>query len=319
MSAHRLQTTLLALLLLAGPGAAFAQDGDEPEDPGAAEKTADEPAPAVDPLAAAEPAGEKKSVATTKGPFPRIADDEETIYAVQRKAYLVNRRLEASALFSASFTDRFVQSFAPAVSATYHIAENFGLEVYGTYIFPTESGLTEEILDKGKLTPEIAKLTQMLWGAGIGVQWSPIYGKIQLFGASLGNFSFYIGAGAGLGQTRVQCTPGLELDPERGFDPSPDGSGVAKCPMLDIPPGETEDVFRVVYEPARLQFMGALSGGIRFYFTNSIGLKFEIKDWVFATRVFRPGTTEPTQRFTDAVRNNIFAQVGVSFLFGGEE
>jgi hypothetical protein len=29
--------------------------------------------------------------------------------------------------------------------------------------------------------------------------------------------------------------------------------------------------------------------------------------------------SEPTQRYTDAIRNNIFASIGLSFLFGGVE
>lgn len=254
--------------------------------------------------AAAKPTDPK---GVKKGPFPRIADDEETIYAVQRKAYLVNRKVELTPMISASFGDRFVRTFAPAGSVTYHMAENFGLELFGAYMFPTESSLTKEILDKGKLQPEIAKLTQMLWAAGLGFQWSPIYGKIQMFGTQLGNFNFYLGAGAGLGQTRVYCTPNDRLDPNRGFNPD-------TCPMIPPDRATSSDADRVVYEPARMQFMGAFSGGVRFYFSNRIGLKIEVKDWVFATRVFRP-----MLRFTDSVRNNIFAQLGLSFLLGGEE
>jgi outer membrane beta-barrel protein len=300
---------MLALGLSLLPTLAFAQDEEEPAEPAANEEK-----PVVDPLATTATGDSKAEVHTGKGPFPRVADDEETIYAVQRKAYLVLHKFELTPMFAATFSDRFVQTFAPALSVSYHVAENFGLELFGSYMFPTESDLTTEILDKGKLQPEVAKLTQLLWAAGIGVQWSPIYGKIQIFGNSLGNFSFYLGAGAGLGQTRVQCTPGLELDPMRGYPVNEDG--VALCPMIDV---AEQGVDARVFEPSRLQFMGAFSGGVRFYFSNAVGLKFEIKDYVFATRVFRPTATEGTQRFTDAIRNNIFAQLGVSFLFGGEE
>lgn len=246
----------------------------------------------------------------TKGnaPFARIADEEETIYAVQRKAYLTDKKIEISPMVALSFTDRFVQTFAPSGSVSYHVAENFAFELYGGYMFPTESGLTAEILQEAKLTPEIAKLTQMLWAAGVGVQLSPIYGKVQVFGRTLGNFAFYVGAGLGIGQTRVQCTPGTLLDPNRGFDPG-------TCPMVEVGPN---DELRVVYEPASTRVMGAISGGVRFYFSNSLGLKFEVKDYIFASRVFRPEMSEPTQRFTDAIRNNLFAQIGLSFLFGGE-
>ncbi len=303
------------------------QPKDEQTDDPAADAPAKAPvttAPEVEPLKPSEPkpVEDTKTAALSaksgKGPFPRIADEEETIYAVQRKAFLVNHKLELTPMIAASFTDSFVQTFAPAASVTYHFAENFGLELFGAYMFPSESSLTTEILDKYKLTPEIAKLTQMLWAAGLGVQWSPIYGKLQLFGVSLGNFNFYVGAGGGVGQTRVQCTPGLALDPNRGFpiDPNANPPGPT-CPMVDAT--NSSESQHIVYEPARLEPMGALSGGVRFYFSNRIGLKLEVKDWIFSTRVYRPASTEATQRFTDAVRNNVFAQLGLSFLVGGEE
>ena len=178
-------------------------------------------------------------------------------------------------------------------------------------MLPTESGLTEEILIEYKLTPEVAKLTQMLWAAGLGVQWSPIYGKVHIFGEYLGNFAIYIGAGLGAGQTRVRCTPANELDPNRGFSPP-------TCPIQDEQVSALE--VSEVYEPATLKLMGSISGGIRFNFSNSIGLKIEVKDYIFSSRVFRPQTSDgSTQRFTDAIRNNVFAQIGVSFLLGGED
>jgi outer membrane beta-barrel protein len=289
---------LALALLVSGNARAQEEEEKQPEQPAEGSETAapsDAPAPLT---------GRKGA------PFPRISDEDETIYAVQRKAYLIDKAFEISAMGSLGFFDRFVTTFAPALSVSWHLSENFALELSGAYFFPTESTLTTEILEEGKLTPEIAKLTQMLWVASLGLQWSPIYGKLQIFGTSLGNFQFYIGAGGGAGQTRVQCTPGMMLDPNQ-FENS-------VCPQAD-PNDVTGDEAVFVYEPATLRFVGHLSGGFRFYFANWIGLKIEVVDYLFVSRVFRPQTTEPTQRFTDAVRNNIFLQLGVSFLLGGEE
>ena len=284
---------------VAFPGIALAQD--PPADSDAAAEPATDDTPAAD----AEATETSPAAGTPNAPFARISDDEETIYAIQRKAYLVNQKWELTPLAAASFTDRFVQSFGPAASITFHAAENFGFEAYFAKLFPTESGLTKEILAQQGLTPETAKLTQMLWAGGIGVQWSPIYGKIQIFGASLGNFGFYLGAGFGVGQTRVQCTQRTMLDPNEH------GEG-ATCP--ELPEGQADDV---VYEPASFKIMGALSGGVRFYFSNTFGLKFEVKDYIFTSRVYRPEEDGIDQRYSDAVRNNIFAQMGLSILLGG--
>ena len=232
--------------------------------------------------------------------FARISDDEETIYAVQRKVYLIKGKFELTPFLAASFSDRFIRTFAPTVSVTYHVAENFGLELFAAYFFPDESGLTDDILNKFQLRSDTAKLTQMLWTTGLGVVWSPIYGKVRVLGGTLGNFAFYLGAGFAFGQTRVQCDPGQMLDPER--------FGNELC--------ETVDVGEVAYEPATLRPMATLSGGVRFNFSSSFALRFEIRDYLFTSRVFRP---DADQQLSDAVRNNLFAQLGVSFLFGGED
>src|SRR5690242_12863589 len=102
--------TILSLSLIAAlaPLSAFAQDDDDAKDTGKKEDQ-----PAVDPLATKQE--EKQATYTGKGPFPRVADDEETIYAVQRKAYLVRQKIELTPMFAGTFSDRFVQTFAPAL------------------------------------------------------------------------------------------------------------------------------------------------------------------------------------------------------------
>lgn len=286
------------------PVSALAQD--EPTD-------STEPADSTEPTppAAAEDSAEP-APSNTKGAFPRVSDAEETIFAVQRKAFLVEGKFELTPLFATSFSDRFVSTRAPAASVVYHLSENFGLEVYGSYMFPTESGLTKEILNKLQLRSDISKLTQMLWTAGMGVQFSPIYGKLQILGRSLGNFSVYLGAGLGIGQTRVQCTNGLALDPNRGFPTDSSGETTCNPNEAQMPPGENP----VYYEPNSLRVMGALSAGVRFHFLPWLAVKAEVKDYLFVARVYRP---DDDPALADSVRNNIFLQVGVSFLLGGED
>ena len=55
--------------------------------------------------------------------FPRISDEEETIYAVQRKAYLVDRKIELTLGGTASFADRFVQACEGVVVEVVALAE----------------------------------------------------------------------------------------------------------------------------------------------------------------------------------------------------
>ncbi len=308
---RRLFSAALASSLIWAAAPAFAQDAKSEE---------------TKPAADAQGEGPKRGKMSKAG-FSRVSDNQETIYSVQRKAFLINGKLEINPAFSATFTDRFVQSYGGSLSVAYHLSETFGIELFGTFQAPDESELTTEILERGNLEPELAKLSQMSWAAGAGFQWSPIYGKLQMAGTSLGNFSFFVGAGLAVGQTRVQCTPNRPVDPNRGFNGlDTNANGQVLCPVADIPAGTpaSEASRFLSYEPYTTKLMGTLSGGVRFDFNNWLGLKFEVKDYIFPARVYRPSDSGGTggasvQGFTDAIRNNLYAQVGVSFLLFGED
>ena len=308
-----LAASTLALGVTVAP--AYAQDGESTDAAETTESTdASESGESGDSATPAKPA----ETPAVKGPFPRISDADETIYAVQRKAFLVDSKWELTPLFAASFSDRFVQTFAPAASVVYHLSESFGLEAYGAFMFPNESALTDDILNKFSLRSDTAKLTQMLWTAGVGAQWSPIYGKLEIMGEYLGNFSFYLGFGVGVGQTRVQCDNQNALDPNRGFPTNSAGAVVCNPDMVDDPTEPLPDgVTPIYYEPNTFRVMGAVSGGVRFHFSTWLALKFEVKDYLFVARVYRPDAGRDS--LSDAVRSNIFAQFGVSFLLGGDE
>jgi outer membrane beta-barrel protein len=259
------------------------------------------------PEAPAEPEA-PADVGETDPGFLRVTDSEETIYAVQRKAYLIKDKIEVSLMFSALFNDRFVQSYAPVASVTYYVAENLGLEAFGGYLFPGESSALNEIFEQTNLRPQFAAQTQLLWAAGLGVQWSPIYGKLEVAGRQLGNFNFYLTTGVAVGETRVECTANFLIDPNKF------GEG-ATCP----------DGPRPVYEPNTFRPMGVFGGGFRFYFNDTFGLKAEVRDYLFASSVFRPpregdsgppGETRQELQYSDAIRNNVYANIGLSILFG---
>ena len=277
--------TLALLALVVAPGGALAQEAP------------DEAAPApTDAPDAAETGSED-------GPgFSRVIDDEETIFAVQRKAYLIKNKFEISVMYNTLMGDRFVttdSSVAVAGSIGYHLSEQFSVELFGGYFNPTESDTTEELLGLDLIT-ESAKLTQLIWSAGAGVQWSPIYGKLQLFDLSLGNFAFYLAGGFAVGESRTRCIGGNRLDPNV-FGPE------ARCPVNQDP-----DV--VVYEPNTFRPMGNFGVGLRVRFNNLLGMKAEVRDYIFTSRVYRPDE----QGLTDSVRNNLFFQIGATILLGGE-
>jgi hypothetical protein len=238
---------------------------------------------------------------------PAKSDPAESVYVVQEPQYPLSKRFELTPSFAFLFGDRFVDSVSIAGAAAYNFDELFAVELIGAYMFPSESGLTQEVLTRGRLSPEAAKLTQLLWTVGVGARIRPISGKVEMFGLGLGRLSLHLGLGFGMGGTRVRCTAGTPLDPNRGFDP-------ASCPDFEgaLAPGE----FREVYEPARIRPMGTLSVETVLQVSELIGLVFTLRDWIYVARVFRPETTDISERFTDSVQNALFLQFGLRFVLG---
>ncbi len=233
-------------------------------------------------------------------PFDRVTDVEETIFVVQRRAYLVQNKHEFTPYFMLNIGDRFVRTIAPAVNYTYHLRENLGVEAFGTYYIPFSSSMTEELFQQEQLRPEKSKLSEMLWGGYFSFLWSPMYGKVRVLGGDHGDFNMFIITGFGVTDTRVPCDYNKSL--ENGD----------KCPAkpADASPEETP----LVYEHANdaLKMTGVLGGGFRFYFREWFGLRAEVRDFIFPMRVYRP--EDDLQHITDTIRNNLYFMIGASFL-----
>lgn len=276
---------------------AAADEGDDEEDEGGddekkpVESTGDEAAPAGD------------------APKPT---NEETIFVVQSKPFLVGGSFEIAPQIAQTVNDRFTSHTGLLLSAMYHIKENVAVAVTGgVFVWPDtdcfaaggpapttrplcllggrDTDLTVEIRDKERLAPEHVQLYQLTWMATSDLQWSPAYGKISLHDFVLGQFNLYLSVGAGV--------VGVQLENDQipnEFVPIPGPFG-----SQDLPP---------------VAFTTTLGGGLRFYFTDWLGVRLEIRDYVTPLAVLQRDV--PTDTFsTFDVTNTLFAQAGVSFVF----
>lgn len=228
--------------------------------------------------------------------------EPESVYIVQKKPYLNKGKLELSAMYNVLLGDRFVSTennIAFAGGVGYFLTEHLALELFGGVFRPTESETSKELSRELGLLSENAQLTQLLWATGLGVQWTPIYGKFQFIGDSLGVFSIYLGLGAGIGGSRVQCV-GVEALDQNTF-----GDQSCSAPTS----GE------VAYEPEQLQVLGSINGGLRLRFGERFTFRTELRSYIFSSRVYRPDSVQ-RPAFSDAVRNNIYIQAGFSILLG---
>ena len=63
-----------------------------------------------------------------------------------------------------------------------------------------------------------------------------------------------------------------------------------------------------------MQAIATLGGGVRFYFTDWLGIRLEVRDYVAPLAVYKSDVPELEFSSSD-VLNTLLAQVGVSFLF----
>ncbi|MCP4500479.1 MAG: outer membrane beta-barrel domain-containing protein [Deltaproteobacteria bacterium] len=230
----------------------------------------------------------------------------QTIYTRQSKPTLIGGRFELAPQVMQSVNLRFTSQTGLALSGIYHLKENMAVEAtlgvfgwadafdeYAVNKSPRLGGrytdTTVELLQKEHLTPELVKLYWMNWVATTDLQWSPMYGKVNVQDMLLGQFSAYLSVGVGL--------VGMELQNETRSGAEEDESVNQAFGIPNLPP---------------MAITTTIGGGIRFYFWDFLGVRFEVRDYVMALaapalRLY----TEPTFE----VRNTLMAQAGLSFVF----
>jgi outer membrane beta-barrel protein len=291
--------SLLAAALLVG-APAFAQDDDKAEAKDAEASSDDEDEgeggeDKADPADGEAPAGAPASdVAAEKTPI------EETIYVVQGKPFLVAGDFELTPQFAQSVNDSFTSHTGFMVSGLYHLKENvafevagaaFGwLDVGGPRFGGRDSELTVELRDKESLAPERVKLYQFPWLLAADAQWSPFYGKVSLQDVALGQFNLYLSVGASV--------VGLQLE-------SLTQNGRQKS-YVDLPA-----TFGAL---PTMTLSTTFGGGLRFYFTDWLGVRVEVRDYVIPLSV-RESEVDDADGPSFDVTNLVLAQAGVSFKF----
>jgi outer membrane beta-barrel protein len=275
---------LAAAVALFGTAPAFAQDDDDDE-----ATTSDSSAAADD---AVNPAG--GAARAVEKPVL-----EETIYVVQGKRFLAQGHFELTPQLAISVNDSFTAHTGLLVSGLYHLKENVAVEATaGAFgwidsrsgaprLGGRDSDLTVELRQKENLAPERVKLYQFPWLFAGNLQWSPMYGKVSVHDLVLGQFNLYLSVGAGIA--------GLQLE--------------------TLTPGVAREEFVQLTSP--FAPITSFGGGLRFYFTDWLGVRLEVRDYVMPLAVFQNGANavEDADVPSFDVTNLILTQLGVSFVF----
>jgi outer membrane beta-barrel protein len=271
---------------------------------------ADEEAPATDAPDAEEAPAEgdtEEAASDTDAAKPEEAPAvaiekpvvEETVFVVQGKRFLSQGRFELTPQIAQSVNDQFTSHTGVLVSGLYHLKENVAVEatvgVFGWWdqggtgprLGGRDTDLTVELRQKEQLAPERVKLYQFPFIAAGNLQWSPLYGKVNVSDLVLGQFNLYLSVGAGVA--------GLQLE--------------------TLTPGPADKTFVPLASPIALTT--TFGGGLRFYFTDWLGVRVEVRDYVMPLSVFQSGVNAVADADapTFDVTNLVLTQLGVSVVF----
>jgi outer membrane beta-barrel protein len=148
--------------------------------------------------------GEESAPAPSEDGLIKTATDEgidltmqDRIKAVARKTFLKTGRFELEPNMMFTVNDPFIRSFAAGGRVSWHINEAFALEIGGGYIPPF---FVQKLEPVDLLRKELALINAdntLFALADVGVTFSPLYGKMAVFGDGIIHFDGFVSAGVG--------------------------------------------------------------------------------------------------------------------------
>ena len=261
--------------------------------------SSEDASPALETATLSEENSESASQARTK-----FAEDE-SIYVVQERAYSKKKKFELTPLFFTAVNPKFVGYVGLSLSAAYHLRENFSLELMTSLpyaVFPFYSPIVYDVFYYEDLTPERVDLKQMTHFTGLSAQFSALYGKFEFYGVLL-DYDLYATAGFGITLTKTPCTAKI------GSSNASTGAGEGECEVTDQERRQLGFGLKTPDELADyLKFSAQLGGGLRMFFTERLGLRFEVRNIVYADRANYQGAV------TTDIRNIMLLFVGATVL-----
>lgn len=222
-----------------------------------------------------------------------VAEDE-SIYVVQERGFSKSEKLEVDVFLTTKVNPKFVGYIGVGLSAALHLRENFAIEVNTTipidFAFQSfYSDLVYEVFTYEDLAPQKVDLKVMTYAGSLNMQFSALYGKLSFYSWLL-DYDLYVSAGVGVARTLQSCFPTNQDGCSEEFDV---GRGLREQ-------ADFTDVWKLT---------GNIGGGLRFFFSDFMGIRFELRDIVYSDRDIQDNETS-----TD-IRNNLMFSSGVSFLF----
>ncbi len=190
-----------------------------------------------------------------------IYDPNVSVHIVQQKQFTDAGRHEITLYpAAAQVNGKFTQHYGSALSYTYHLHENLGLQFTPIYNWSaSESDFNLELVEKVRQQGQPASTLLLDWAATGGIEVTPLYGKFAFYEGFLGQFALVLSGGAGLGQTRHLLKPTTVSD--------------------------TGATVPATYGDTGQRFVGSVGGGLRVQIGSRFSARVELRDLVYTARV----------------------------------
>lgn len=233
--------------------------------------------------------------------------------AVRHKYELRQRRLELTPTFEASVAANFKHTLSGGLKLEYHITDTFSIGALGFFGTGVNTGLLDQIVsslptgtDDEQRAPSqdqaLSHANTIPIHGGVGLTFTPWFGKMGLFGKAFLSYDLYITGGFGFAITKndfdgtddgAVCDEGCATDMPRFTDPRNDGPSNA-----GFNPG--------------VQF----GGGLHVYISNFAALDISLRNYMFADNPsgFDTNSDQKVDSEDRSFLSHLFVGVGVSFF-----
>lgn len=201
---------------------------------------------------------------------------------VSGQLYQKKGRVEVTASGNMSLDDAFYTKYFGGLKATYHFTETLSAGLHGAGGVAVKTGSAVVCSPtKGCSDGDAIAMRQVpgriRYLVGAEAAWAPVYGKLNVMSEQVAHFDLSILAG-------------------------PDF--IAHDEVL------AKDVAALRAPGVQTTIGGHLGLGVRLFFTDSVALRFEVKDYLYSVTV-------PNGGLGSSLQNQLFAELGVSMFFPG--
>jgi len=215
---------------------------------------------------------EKTNINPRKASDLKLLESFDDIAVIQRRYLPKSGRFEFFVGGGTNINDAFFVGNGLQARFGYHLNERFAIELMGDLFSNSNRNVTEELKEAGIETFGQVS-TNMFYG--LGLKWSPIYGKYALFNEKIVPFDLFFAIGVGLTAPSV---------------------------------GDSVEANDVLAEMGNLPTLHLSTGQI-YALTKYMAFR-----WDLAWHTFRVEKSNGNQQVQE-IQNNLFFHIGLSFFF----